>query len=203
MSIVSYKGCTLPWYAKRKKYLHEIPMFTLTLKKNYSESLCWALKLNVPKINIIYIYFFIYLFIYVYKSVNVYIVYIIHIFIFYIFVYICIQQINRQVDTNQPVFWNTCSCLNAIRLKKNFMSSFYGWGSTVSKLQSNNNETVYFLPFISQKFLVLNCLTLEGSKAELTLQLPSGFETRTLGLQIQCLKHQVIAYKRTLENDLI
>ena len=35
------------------------------------------------------------------------------------------------------------------------MAPFYGWGSTVSWLLSHYEE-VYFLPFSSQKFLVLN-----------------------------------------------
>ena len=47
----------------------------------------------------------------------------------------------------------------------------------------------YFLPFSSQKFLVLILLTLEGWKAELTLEPPSGFEHETPGLGIQCLNH--------------
>ena len=34
-----------------------------------------------------------------------------------------------------------------VSLKKNFMAPFYGWGSTVSKLQSQYKETVYFLLF--------------------------------------------------------
>ena len=36
--------------------------------------------------------------------------------------------------------------------------------------------TVYLSPFSSQEFLVLNWLTLEGWKAELTLELPSSFK---------------------------
>ena len=37
----------------------------------------------------------------------------------------------------------------------NFMAPLYGWGSTASRLQSHYEEAVYFLPLISQKFLVL------------------------------------------------
>ena len=37
-------------------------------------------------------------------------------------------------------------------------------------------EAVYFLPFSSQKFLVLILSTSEGWKAESTLEPPSGFE---------------------------
>ena len=33
--------------------------------------------------------------------------------------------------------------------KKNFMAAFYGWGSTVSYLQSHYEEAVYFLPLSS------------------------------------------------------
>ena len=40
------------------------------------------------------------------------------------------------------------------KLKK-FMAPFYGWGSTVSRLQSHYEETVYFLPLSPQEFLVL------------------------------------------------
>ena len=35
--------------------------------------------------------------------------------------------------------------------KKHFMAPFYGWGSTVSKLQRHHKETVYFLPLSSQR----------------------------------------------------
>ena len=36
-----------------------------------------------------------------------------------------------------------------------FIVPFYGWGSTVSRLQSHYEETVYFLPLGPQEFLVL------------------------------------------------
>ena len=62
---------------------------------------------------------------------------------------------------------------------KNFMVPFYGWGSTVSKLQSHYEETVYFLPLSSQNILVLIWSTLEGWKAEPTLEPTSGFEPGT------------------------
>ena len=52
------------------------------------------------------------------------------------------------------------------------MASFYGWDSTVSRLQSHYEETVYFLPFSFQEFLVLNRMTSEGWKVELTLEPP-------------------------------
>ena len=59
-----------------------------------------------------------------------------------------------------------CSCLLFLQkssivdvrldsFKKNFMAPFYGWGSTVSRLQSHYEETVYLLPLSSQKFLVM------------------------------------------------
>ena len=50
-------------------------------------------------------------------------------------------------------------------------------------------EAVYFLPFGSQKFLVLNLSTSEGRKAQSTLEPPSGFEHGTPGLGIQRLNH--------------
>ena len=54
-------------------------------------------------------------------------------------------------------------------------------------------EEAVFLPFSSQKFLVLILSTLEGWKAELTLEPPSGFEHGTPGLGIQHLNHLAIA----------
>ena len=56
---------------------------------------------------------------------------------------------------------------------------FCGWCSTASRLRRHYWEAVYFLPTRSQKFLVLIWSTLEGWKAESTLELPSGFEHGT------------------------
>ena len=42
------------------------------------------------------------------------------------------------------------------------MAFFYGWGSTVSRLQTHYEETVYFSPLSSQKFVVLIRSTSEG-----------------------------------------
>ena len=46
-----------------------------------------------------------------------------------------------------------------------------------------------FLPFSSQKFLVLILSTLEGWQMESSLEPPSGFEHKIPGLEIQCLNH--------------
>ena len=54
---------------------------------------------------------------------------------------------------------------------------------------SHFEEAVYFLPFSSQKFLLLILSTSEGWKAELTLEPPSGFEHGTPGFIIQHLNH--------------
>ena len=50
-------------------------------------------------------------------------------------------------------------------------------------------EAVYFLPFSSQKVLVLILSTSDGWKAESTLEPPCGFEHGTPGLKIQRLNH--------------
>ena len=50
-------------------------------------------------------------------------------------------------------------------------------------------EAVYFLQLSSQKFLVLILSSLEGWKAESTLEPLSGFEHGTPGLGIQCPNH--------------
>ena len=57
------------------------------------------------------------------------------------------------------------------------MAPFYGWSSTVSRLQSHCEETVYILTLGPHNFLVLIKLAFEGWKAELTLELPRGFES--------------------------
>ena len=36
--------------------------------------------------------------------------------------------------------------------KQHFMAPFSGWGSSASRLQSQYEETVYFLPLKSEKF---------------------------------------------------
>ena len=59
----------------------------------------------------------------------------------------------------------------------------------LSQGYSHFEETVYFLPFNFQKFLVLILPTSEGWKAESTLEPPSGFEHGTPGLGIQRLNH--------------
>ena len=58
---------------------------------------------------------------------------------------------------------------------------------------SHFEEAVYFLPFSSQKFLVLILSTSEGWRAESTLESPSSFDHMTTGSGIQRLNHWVIA----------
>ena len=67
------------------------------------------------------------------------------------------------------------------------MGPFDGWVSTASKLQSYLEGAVHFLPYSSQKFLLVILWNLEGWKAESTLKPPSGFEQEIPGLRIQRL----------------
>ena len=69
-----------------------------------------------------------------------------------------------------------------------FMTPFYGWGSTTSRLQPLQGGSL-LLPFISQKSLILMLSTLERWKAEWTLEQSSGFEHVAHGLGIQHLNH--------------
>ena len=59
--------------------------------------------------------------------------------------------------------------------EKKLFGPFYGWGSTASRLEPLW-EISFFLPLSSQKFLVPILSTLEGWKAESTLEPPSGLE---------------------------
>ena len=71
----------------------------------------------------------------------------------------------------------------------NFMTPFYGWGSTVSMLESHNEEPVYLSPLSFQKVLVLTWSTSKVQKAESTLEPTCGFEHGAPGLGIQHLNH--------------
>ena len=62
-------------------------------------------------------------------------------------------------------------------------------GVELSQGYSHFEEAVYFLPFSSQKSLVLILSTSEEWKAESTLEQPSGLEHGTPGLGIQRLNH--------------
>ena len=73
------------------------------------------------------------------------------------------------------------------------MTPFYGRGSTASRLQSHYEEIVYILTQSPQILLALIWSTSEEWKAESTIEPPSGFELRTLGLGIQGLNHSAIA----------
>ena len=75
-----------------------------------------------------------------------------------------------------------------INLKKTLWPLFM---DGVQLLQGYNHfeEAVHFLPFSSQKFLVLILSTSERWKAELTLESPRGFEHGTPRLGIQHLNH--------------
>ena len=64
--------------------------------------------------------------------------------------------------------------------EKNVMAPFYGWGSTVSRLQNPYKEFVDFLQLSSMGFLTIIWLTSEEWKAEPTLEPPIGFESRNL-----------------------
>ena len=76
--------------------------------------------------------------------------------------------------------------------KKNFMALFYECCSTASRLEPLGGGSL-LLPLSPQKFLVLTLSTLEGWKAESTLEPPSGFEYGIPELGIQRLNHQAIA----------
>ena len=69
------------------------------------------------------------------------------------------------------------------------MAPFFMDGVQLPQGYSHFEEEVYFLPFSSQKYLVLIFSTSEGWKAESTLEPPSGFEHGLPGLAIQCLNH--------------
>ena len=72
---------------------------------------------------------------------------------------------------------------------KTLWAPFYGWGLTTWRLEPHFEQVVYFITISSQKFLILILSTLEGWKAESTLEPPNGFDHETPGLGIQHLNH--------------
>ena len=68
------------------------------------------------------------------------------------------------------------------------MARFLMDGFKLPHGQSHFKEAVYFLPLNSQKFLLIILWTLEGGKAEATLEPPSGLELGNPGLRIKHLK---------------
>ena len=65
------------------------------------------------------------------------------------------------------------------------MAPFYGWGSSASRLEPLRGGSL----LVTTKFPEIPGTTMEGLKAESTLEPPSGFEHRTPGLEIQHLNH--------------
>ena len=57
--------------------------------------------------------------------------------------------------------------------KENILTYFYGWGSTVSRLQIHYQKSVYFLTLNPQKFLVLR----KAERLRSILEPPIGFES--------------------------
>ena len=66
---------------------------------------------------------------------------------------------------------------------------------------SHFEEAVYFLPFSSQKFLVLILSTSEGWKVESTLKPPSSFEHGNPGLGIQRLRAYLLLSSTILKRN--
>ena len=64
-----------------------------------------------------------------------------------------------------------CLCWNGAWYKKLY-GPFLWLGSTVSRLQIHYEETIYFLTFSFQEFLVLNWSTSEGWNTKLILEQP-------------------------------
>ena len=98
-----------------------------------------------------------------------------------------VEESSRDLFWNLIV-WNFYFLLSRKNLKKTLWPLFMN-GVQLPQGYSHFEEAVYFLPFCSQKFLVLILSTSEGWKAESTLEPPSGFEHGTRGLGIQRLKH--------------
>ena len=83
--------------------------------------------------------------------------------------------------------------LQCILKKKTTLWPLFMDGVQLPQGYNHFEEAVYFLPFSSQKVLVLILSTSEGWEAESTLEPPSGFEHGFPGLGIQRRNHYAIA----------
>ena len=96
------------------------------------------------------------------------------------------EQAELGVTATKPIIMNNLSpdlSFNNDKAKKT-LSSLFMDGVQLPQDYSHFEEAVYFLPFSSQKFLVLILSTSEGWKTESTLEPPSSFEHGTPGLGI-------------------
>ena len=84
---------------------------------------------------------------------------------------------------------NYSQALLCLTSKKSFMAPFYGWVSTVSRLEPLRGGSLLFTTKFPETpgtdFIDLGRM----KKAESTLEPPSRFEHGTLGLGIQRLNH--------------
>ena len=69
------------------------------------------------------------------------------------------------------------------------MAPFYGWGSTVSRLQSHYEESLLFTTK-STGGHGTHLIDLGGRKTMPIFEASSGFERGTPGLGIQCSNHE-------------
>ena len=67
----------------------------------------------------------------------------------------CFSVFFIQIISLTTYFFLSFHLFYFIHVSKTFVVTFYGWGSTASRLQSHFEETLYFLPFSSQDLLVL------------------------------------------------
>ena len=85
--------------------------------------------------------------------------------------------------------FKNCKEANHI-IKKKLYDPFLWMGFNCLKASTTlRGQFTIFILVSPQKILVLTLSTLEGQKAELTLELPSDFERGTRGLGIQRLNH--------------
>ena len=76
---------------------------------------------------------------------------------------------------------------------KNFITPFYGWVLTASRLQFHYKGGSLRFTCKFQEIPSTHFIDYKGWKAELTVELPFCFEHRTPVLEILCLNHYVVA----------
>ena len=107
----------------------------------------------------------------------------------------CILPCIKNANLPQQIPWFVLFYDQILFLKITLLPLFYGWGSAASRIWSHYEETVYFLPLSSQKFLVLISTTSKRMKGWVDLESTPWFWTRDSPNLSLCINLVIAKYK--------
>ena len=107
----------------------------------------------------------------------------------------CILSCIKNANLSQQIPWFVLFYDQILFLKITLLPLFYGWGSAAARIWSHYEETVYFLPLSSQKFLVLISTTSKRMKGWVDLESTPWFWTRDSPNLSLCINLVIAKYK--------